>query len=296
MRTAIADALKSGVHEVLIPAVHDAGDAMKKAIHSVAHGAEGVAKNAEQAEVDAGNGLKKYYLDDAGKVHELKGGRTVPLDPKDESGIHGLVGKDDKVRDPSDEQMRNDYHSRKDPNNPGEQGVSSTKIKEPSDLSSAVEEARRANKDYGGRNYAALKYRDEEGNEFILVGRSHNLRSHSERSIGKPLLGGKEVNVKELYTERAPCQANENCERWLGRYFAKQNPDLKVTHGVDYDSSLPKADRDWGHKAYVGQLKSDHLNGVGGGTMGNHDFTAQGNALQQAAAAKRAARRAARTR
>jgi hypothetical protein len=294
MSEAVANALKSGTEDVLKPAIHKTADAVGKAFHSVADGAEKVAGHAEETEAELSKGLKKYYLDDNGMVHELDGGGLHALDPKDGSGIHGLVGKDDKVTDPSDADMKNKYHARKDPENPGEAGVSSTKIKEPTPLSEAVEEARRANGDYGGRNYAAIKYRGEDGKEFILVGRSHNLRSHSERSLGKPLLGGKEANVKELYTERAPCQANENCERWLGRYFAKKNPGLEVTHGVDYDSSVPKVDRDWGHKAYVDQLAKDHASG-GGPTMGTSDFDARGQQMKQAADAARAAR-ASRTR
>lgn len=293
MSEAVANALKSGTEDVLKPAVHRAAETVGNAFHSVADGVLKVVKHTEGTEAELSKSLKKYYLDDSGTVHELDGG-LKPLDPADESGIHGLVGSDDRVTDPSDAEMKNKYHSRKDPANPNEQGVGSTKIKEPTDLSNAVEEARKANGDYGGRNYAALKYRDEEGNEFVLVGRSHNLRSHSERSIGKPLLGGKETNLKELYTERAPCQANENCERWLGRYFAKDNPDLQVSHGVDYDSGVAKADRDWGHKAYVDQLAKDHAAG-GGSTMGPTDFDARGQQMKQAAAAARAAR-ASRTR
>ena len=303
MSEAIANALKNGTDEVLVPAVKDTENALKRAFHSVADGAEQVAGNVEETEAglakdltraggkDAEN-VKTYFIDDEGSVQELKDGELHPVAADDSSGIRTILDSDDKVTDPSPEDMKKKYNARKDRANPTEKGVESTKIESPTDLSKAVESARKAQDDFGGKNYAALKYHDDDGNEFILVGRSGDHRSHSERSIGKPLLGGREDNVEELYTERAPCQANENCQRWLGRYFAKGNPDLKVTHGVDYDSSLTKEDRDWGHRAYLNKLEQDSADGVTTGTMGNNDFVTEGQKLQQAAQARQAARRA----
>ncbi|MGE7433653.1 nucleic acid/nucleotide deaminase domain-containing protein [Kitasatospora sp. NPDC001175] len=242
-----------------------------------------------------GGGRKKYFVHDDGRVQEIRGGKLVDLDPKDKSGVHTLLDSSSgKVKDPSAKDMEKKYHAQKDPKKPGEK-VHSDKIDDPTELSRAVEEARRGESDYKGKNYAALRYKDKDG-EFIVVGRSGDLRSHSERSIGKPLLGGKEQNVKELYTERAPCQKNANCERWLARHFEPHNSDLSVSHGVEYNNSIPQKDRDWAHRAYVKQLKDDHDAGNYGGTMGKHDFDDQGAKDKAAADARRAERPAKRAR
>ncbi|MFJ3790178.1 nucleic acid/nucleotide deaminase domain-containing protein [Kitasatospora sp. NPDC090091] len=241
---------------------------------------------------------RKYFIHDDGRVQEIKDGKLVDLDGSDKSLKTLLDGDSDKVKDADPKDLKDKYHARQykktDKDEDGKQKknekVGSSKIKEPSPLSRAVEEARRAQGDYGGKNYASLRYRDENG-EFILVGRSDYVRSHSERSIGKPLLGGKEGNVSDLYTERAPCQAGPNCERWLGRHFEPANPDLNVTYGVDYDSKVKTADRDWGHRAYLDQLEKDHAAGQHGGTMGPTDFDAQGQQDKAAHEAKQAAKK-----
>ncbi len=284
MSEAIANALKDGTDDVLVPAVHDTENALKRAFHSVADGAEQVAGNVEETEAglakdltragekDAKN-VKTYFIDDLGAVKELKDGAFHPVAADDSSGIRTIIDGNDKVVDPSPEDMRDIYHGKKDPGNPDEIGVSSTKISAPTDLSKAVEDARFAGGDYSGGNYAALRYRDEEGNEFVLVGKSSYKRSHSERSIGKPLLGGREMNMKEIYTERAPCQENPNCQRWLGRHFQQVNPDLKVTHGVEYDAGLKPYERNAGHRAYIEALRKDQGLPQRPGTMGNgNDF------------------------
>lgn len=237
-----------------------------------------------------GNGPKKYFIHDDGRVQELRDGGLHDVDPKDGSGVHTILDSDRKrVQDPSASDMKKKYHARQNKKKPDE-GVDSKKITDPTDLSRATEEARKANADYGGKNYAALRYKDEHGNDFILVGRSGDKRSHSERSIGKPLLGGREGNVSQIYTERAPCQADANCNRWMGRHFEPHNPDLQVSHGVDYDNKVSQADRDFGHKAYLDQLKQDHGAGRDGGTMGTDNFDERGEALKAARDAKRKAR------
>ncbi|MER5348859.1 nucleic acid/nucleotide deaminase domain-containing protein [Kitasatospora sp. NPDC002551] len=246
----------------------------------------------------AKNPPRKYYIHDDGRVQEIKNGQLVDLDGTDKT-IGPLVdGKPPKVKDADPDDLKDTYHAKKykksDKDDDGQQKqdekVVSQKITQPTELSRAVEEARRAQGDYGGKNYASLRYRDEHG-EIILVGRSDYVRSHSERSIGKPLLGGREAGVSELYTERAPCQAGPNCERWLARHFESQNPDLKVTHGVDYDNKVPTKDRDWGHRAYLNQIEQDHAAGQYGGTMGTKDFDAQGQQDKAAAEAKQAAKK-----
>ncbi len=238
---------------------------------------------------------RKYYIHDDGRVQEIKDGKLVDLKDPDESLKTMLDGT--KIKDPSKEDLDKKHNAKKykasDKDEDGKQKqdekVVSQKIDDPTELSRAVEEARRAQGDYGGKNYASLRYRDEKG-EFILVGRSDYNRSHSERSIGKPLLGGRERNVTDLYTERAPCQAGPNCERWLARHFEPENPDLKVTHGVEYDNKIPAKDRDWAHKAYLKQIEQDHAAGQYGGTMGTKDFDAQGQQDKAASAAKKKAK------
>ncbi|KJK55545.1 nucleic acid/nucleotide deaminase domain-containing protein [Saccharothrix sp. ST-888] len=272
MTKGAAKALEDTAQKLEKTLVEDAGQAVSKLYKDTHEGLEKSLKNHVENDAEHAASLRKYFVDDGGKVQEIRNGKLHALDPDDKSGIHGFVDpKTHKVKDPSPTDMQKKYHARKDKKNPGE-GVKSEKIKDPTDLSRATEEARRANGDYKGKNYAALKYKDEDGHKFVLVGRSDYDRSHSERSIGKPLLGGHEGDVKELYTERAPCQDGPNCERWVGRHFESKNPDLKVSHGVDYDNKVVTEDRDWGHKAYLKQLKADHGAGDHSGTMGTKDF------------------------
>ncbi|MEU1419629.1 nucleic acid/nucleotide deaminase domain-containing protein [Kitasatospora sp. NPDC005751] len=242
---------------------------------------------------------RKYYVHDDGRVQEIKDGKFVDVDGSDKSLKTLLDGASEKVKDPSPDDLKDKYHAKKykksdkdDDGNPKkDEKVPSSRIDAPTPLSRAVEEARRAQGDYGGKNYAALRYKHPDGDEIILVGRSGD-RSHSERSIGKPLLGGREDHVSELYTERAPCQANENCERWLGRHFQPKNPDLDVNYGVEYDSKVPTKNRDWGHRAYLDQLHQDHTAGQHGGTMGTKDFDAQGQQDKAAHETKHVAKKA----
>ncbi|MEV0530381.1 nucleic acid/nucleotide deaminase domain-containing protein [Kitasatospora sp. NPDC050463] len=274
---------------------------------STAHGfnEKGKEKAAPPPKAGSGSGgdgpktpPRKYFIHDDGRVQEIKDGKLVDLDGSDKSLKTLLDGNSDKVKDASPDDLKSTYNAKKykksdkdDDGNPKQdEKVVSKKIDSPTELSRAVEEARRAEGNYGGKNYASLRYRDEHG-EFILVGRSDYVRSHSERSIGKPLLGGKEGNVSDLYTERAPCQAGPNCERWLARHFESENPDLKVTHGVDYDNKVATKDRDWGHKAYLDQLEEDHFAGKHDGTMGTKDFDAQGQQDKAASNAKHPAKK-----
>ncbi|GAA2743111.1 nucleic acid/nucleotide deaminase domain-containing protein [Kitasatospora cinereorecta] len=327
MTNQIVKALEEGAQKIGKTLAEDAGKAVKDLYHSAGDNLKKVAHNTREADrhhegelkriLGGGSkngphgpgtprsphgpagegGKKKYFIHDDGRVQELRNGKLHDLDPKDGSGIHTLLdsSKKDHVKDPTEKDMRSTYHARKNKKNPSEK-VSSEKIDSPTELSHAVEEARRAKGDYGGTNYASLHYKDADGKEFVLVGQSGDLRSHSERSIGKPLLGGREGNVQELYTERAPCQKDANCERWLARHFEPHNDDMKVSHGVDYNSSLPKEERDWGHKAYLDQLKQDHAAGSHGGTMGSHDFDAKGQENMEAAEARRQERAAKRAR
>ncbi|WP_441249525.1 nucleic acid/nucleotide deaminase domain-containing protein [Kitasatospora sp. McL0602] len=291
MTKGAAKALEDTAQKLEKTLVEDAGQAVSKLYKDTHEGLEKSLKNHLENDAEHAASLRKYFLDDKGGLHEIRDGELHALEKGDGSGIHSLLDSEGKkVKDPSKAEMKDKYHARKDPANPEEKGVESHKLEEPHDLSRAVEEARLANKDYGGKNYAALHYKDEDGHEFILVGRSGDNRSHSERSIGKPLLGGNEHNIRDLYTERAPCQDGPNCERWMGRHLEPHNSDLNVSHGVEYDNSIPRAERDWGHKAYLEQLEKDHTEGRTGGTMGSHDFDEKGEGLQQAARTKRARR------
>ncbi|MFE2106744.1 nucleic acid/nucleotide deaminase domain-containing protein [Kitasatospora sp. NPDC059463] len=242
---------------------------------------------------------RKYYVHDDGRVQEIRNGQLVDLAGPPEASLKTLLdGTSHQVKDASPDDQKKKYHAKKykdtDKDENGDpkkdEKVGSRRIDGPTMLSRAVEEARQAQGDYKGKNYAAIRYKHPDGEEIVLVGRSGD-RSHSERSIGKPLLGGREQYVSELYTERAPCQANENCERWLGRHFASRNPGLDVNHGVEYDAKVPKADRDWGHRAYVEQLKQDHGANQHGGTMGTKDFEAEGKKLKAAEEAAKAAKK-----
>jgi hypothetical protein len=218
-----------------------------------------------------------YYVADNGEVRQLVNGKFVPVSATDGSGIHTMLDSQRRRANDPDEETRKSLHARAD----GDPAVVSSKpITGPTPLSLAVEDVREAIKnkkgksEYGGRNYAALRHRDADGNEFILVGRSSGKRSHSERSIGHPIINSGMVGgVRELYSEREPCQADSTCDRWLERHFHRQNPNIDYSHGVTYDNSVSNEDgRDGPHQEYRRQLQDDHANGDRSGTMGQHDF------------------------
>jgi hypothetical protein len=77
---------------------------------------------------------------------------------------------------------------------------------EVSDLAYATQLARYAREDYSGRNYAAARYIDANGEPFILISQSKG--THSERIIGYPILkDGNPAGLQAVYTERQPCQS-----------------------------------------------------------------------------------------
>jgi len=80
MTKAIANALKHGIDDVLVPAVQDAGKTVKKAMHSVADGAEKVAGHAEEAESHAVQEFAKAGKD----VHASDGRRLGTVATKEE--------------------------------------------------------------------------------------------------------------------------------------------------------------------------------------------------------------------
>ncbi|MGW4897978.1 WXG100-like domain-containing protein [Kitasatospora sp. NPDC004240] len=84
--------------------------------------------------------------------------------------------------------------------------------------------------EFSSNNYAAVRVETKPGEDFILVGRSSN-PVHSEKVLGIPFLeNGTGHMVKDLYTERAPCQGSSDCSAWVKKYF----PHVNVTHTVDY--------------------------------------------------------------
>ncbi|WP_018543743.1 nucleic acid/nucleotide deaminase domain-containing protein [Streptomyces sp. LaPpAH-108] len=123
-----------------------------------------------------------------------------------------------------------------------------------SDLAQATQLARKAHDYYKGKNYAAGRYIDpQSGREMILVAQSGG-GFHSERSMGHPLLQtGNASGLKDLFTERAPCQKSPRCERWLSAFFSHTN----VTHAADYDQSDPST-QGKEHKAYREGLERLH--------------------------------------
>ena len=79
---------------------------------------------------------------------------------------------------------------------------------------------------------------------------------HSERSIGYPLLhNGKQSGLKEVFTEREPCQLKPSCDRWLDRHF----PHAKTVHHTnEYDQTVPRHRRDVEHQQYMQELQKAH--------------------------------------
>jgi hypothetical protein len=101
---------------------------------------------------------------------------------------------------------------------------------EEKELVDAVREAVRQDEYSGGKNYAAIRFIDTDGQERILVTRSDGV--HSERMGGNYLLDriGPE-NVKMVYTERSPCNFSSSyCDEWMKLHI----PDAEVRHGFNY--------------------------------------------------------------
>ncbi|MFI6514812.1 nucleic acid/nucleotide deaminase domain-containing protein [Spirillospora sp. NPDC050679] len=108
------------------------------------------------------------------------------------------------------------------------------------DLAEATQKARRHQNDTSAKNYAAYRYIDKNGQEHILVGRSQG--THSERSAGAALLDeikkGNVREVKEVYTERAPCSPKKgNCDEWLQEHLRSKYPKFKSSHSWNYDGT-----------------------------------------------------------
>lgn len=164
---------------------------------------------------------RKYFIHDDGRVQEIKDGKLVDVKDPDESLKTMLDGA--KVKDPSKEEIEKHNakkYKKSDKDDAGNQKqdekVVSQKIDDPTELSRAVEEARRAQGDYGGKNYASLRYRDQNG-EFILVGRSDYNRSHSERSIGKPCsVAGRAMSATSTPNGRPARRARTANAGWPG--------------------------------------------------------------------------------
>jgi hypothetical protein len=241
VNTEIADAMKDGVDNVLVPVAKDAGNVLKNAVHSVAHGSEAVAEAAEKNEAATVADLEKavgkkaeqevpvYLMKDDGTVLKLgKDGSTHEIKAGEESsGIDALLDKDGKIVPQS---RGKEYRLKRDPKGVEGPRVHSTPV-DPAEgeLPQATLRARRALGDGGGTNYAAAKY-DAEGGKFILVGRSGG--PHSESTVGIPFLRkGMGNGVTHLYTERAPCRVAQHfCGEWLHQYFKGTT----VTHAFQY--------------------------------------------------------------
>ncbi|MEU4493452.1 nucleic acid/nucleotide deaminase domain-containing protein [Streptomyces sp. NPDC023998] len=202
-----------------------------------------------------GKEVPMYLLNADGSVKELlPNGQTRNLSPNDSSGIKDILEGGTAAWRPQTPKEKKEYPvplGRKGPKT-----VSQKIAPGSTDLSRATEIARFAKGDYKGTNFAAGRYvSPDTGKEMILVGDSGG--PHSERSIGYPLLKhNRESGLKEIYTEREPCQLSPKCDQWLNMYF---DPDLKVTHSADYDQSeknLYRRDRE--HREYMGELEKRH--------------------------------------
>ncbi|MFI1018178.1 nucleic acid/nucleotide deaminase domain-containing protein [Streptomyces sp. NPDC020965] len=202
------------------------------------------------------NEVRTYLLNADGTVDRVLPTGTIERKGLDETDKLNLanISTDGKVWRPV-----NDSEKRKW-NTPGDHtGTVTSKKIDPnsSELAQATQLARKAHDYYGGKNYAAGKYVDpKNGRESILVGRSDG-GFHSEKAIGHPLLHtGNASGLKEMFTEREPCQKNPQCNRWLDHYFKSANPDLKVTHAANYDQFSTEKGKE--HKQYMNDLKKAH--------------------------------------
>ncbi|MEV5824220.1 nucleic acid/nucleotide deaminase domain-containing protein [Spirillospora sp. NPDC052242] len=157
------------------------------------------------------------------RVTKYKDGRVNYLDPT-------------KIDKPTRERWRTDRPSRVPPDG---EPVNSRKLdpndpnlkKEDREMMDAVEDARRQLGNDGGRNFAALRYIDSDGQERILVTRSDGV--HSERMGANFLLdqGIDPKNIKAVYTERSPCDYSASyCDQWMKMHI----PGADVSHRFDY--------------------------------------------------------------
>nr|WP_244189771.1 nucleic acid/nucleotide deaminase domain-containing protein [Streptomyces incarnatus] len=184
-----------------------------------------------------------------GSVQRLHAdGGTTGLDDHDKKRLDGIVGDDGRFYIPSTQKQKSEFYAEQ----AHKDRVKSKKIDaSTSDLARATQAARVARDDFDGTNYAAGRYVDAGGRESILVGYS-NKRGHSERMIGFPILHSNQGHrLKEIFTEREPCQKNPVCARWLSYHFGK---DFKVTHAADYyDQNMKTTNAE--HTKYVNGLK-----------------------------------------
>ncbi|MFF6811762.1 nucleic acid/nucleotide deaminase domain-containing protein [Streptomyces sp. NPDC012403] len=204
-------------------------------------------------DIDGCGDVRTYLLSTDGTVQRLDGdGRLHTLDSTDRERLDGILDNGKAWRP----QTRRDQADTSVPNtHPGK--VRSTKVDPYTDeLGQATQLARYARDDYSGNNYAAGRYVDPDGRgESILVGYSEK-SMHSERSIGYPLLhNGKQSGLKEVFTEREPCQLKPSCDRWLDRHF----PQAKTVHHTnEYDQTVPRHRRDVEHQQYMQELQKAH--------------------------------------
>lgn len=203
-----------------------------------------------------GSDVRTYILNADGTVDRLLPNGTIAsngLDATDRMNLANIM-TDGKVWRPTEDSEKRKWNTPTD-----HTGTVSSKKIDPStsDLAQATQLVRKAHDYYKGKNYAAGRYIDpKSGRESILVGRSEG-GFHSEKQIGHPLLHtGNASGLKEMFTEREPCQKNPQCNRWLDYYFKSANPDLEVTHAADYDQFSPGQGKE--HSKYVDNLKKAH--------------------------------------
>jgi len=204
-------------------------------------------------DIDNCGDIRTYLLSADGTVQRLDpDGQLRSLDTTDKDRLDGILDNGKAWRP----QTRRDQADTSVPNTHTGK-VSSTKVDPYTDeLGQATQLARYARNDYSGNNYAAGRYIDPDGNgESILVGYSEK-SMHSERSIGYPLLhNGKQSGLKEVFTEREPCQLKPSCDRWLDRHF----PQAKTVHHTNtYDQTVPRHQRDTEHQQYMDELRKAH--------------------------------------
>ncbi|MGW7361057.1 WXG100-like domain-containing protein [Streptomyces sp. NPDC054802] len=207
-----------------------------------------------KVDVDKDGDVPMYLVNLDGSIMELHAnGTTTPVSKSDASGINLLMTEDGGNRA---------WRPRDGENNPySVSGDDTKRVKSKpidpgsTDLAQATQTARYAKKDWSGNNYAAGRFIDDKGHDFILVGHSKSV--HSERSIGYPLLkAGQQEHLKSLYTEREPCQKPPSyCDRWTAKWFGETLP---VSHSQSYDQSLPRNEEESDYK-YRRRVDSEHI-------------------------------------
>ncbi|WP_329120721.1 nucleic acid/nucleotide deaminase domain-containing protein [Streptomyces sp. NBC_01465] len=269
MPNPITKALENGAEKLGHTLGERAGKVVKDLYHDTGTRLKKVADNHAKNDIATARELEKlakredtpiYHMADDGSIRRLNGDRThSDLTDADRARL----GLDEKsigrpVRGERNAALKNKAEGG---TKPRPQASSQQVPLGSTDLAQATQLARHADNSYGthladgsftSNNYAAARVTSADGSgDFILVGRSNGYR-HSERMIGTPFLReGEPSRIRELYTERSPCNEGANCSAWMAERF----PGTQVSHSVEYGNEDQRKLGNSKMEAYLDRLR-----------------------------------------